>query len=302
MQRESSVLRRIARPPAPPSALTSARALRLAFSRAAQQAVALPLSIIDVSEEEGALDDLLSRLEEGLLLLSLQDDGSPSGFIALDADARAAVVEMQTIGRVSNTSPEPRSPTSADAALARPLIQAFLTEAQEAMEGTALDGWLRCPTPAQRLNGPRDVAMLLPDGRYRIVRLTIDLGAGARRGLVVLLHRLAPPVPELGSEGLPEITVAPQVLDARVTVSAILHRLQLPLAEAEALAPGQVLPLPGVTVASVQLRAGGCDLGPARLGQMAGRRAVRLEQPVPPQLTGLSGGLADPMPPRLPAD
>jgi hypothetical protein len=40
------------------SALTPARALRLALSRAAQRAIALPLSVIGVSEEEGPLDDL----------------------------------------------------------------------------------------------------------------------------------------------------------------------------------------------------------------------------------------------------
>jgi flagellar motor switch protein FliM len=136
--------------------------------------------------------------------------------------------------------------------------------------------------------------MLLADGQYRAVRLTLDLGAGPRQGLLVLLHRLAPPPSDPRPDDASDITVAPQVLAAHATVSAILHRLHLPLSEAEALTAGQILPLPGVTVASVQLQAGGFDLGPARLGQMSGRRAVRLEQPVPPQLGDLPPLMADP--------
>jgi flagellar motor switch protein FliM len=82
-------------------------------------------------------------------------------------------------------------------------------------------------------------------------------------------------------------TVAPEALRAQALVEAILHRLSLPLSEASALEPGQLLPLPGVTVASVRLEAGGVPLGPARLGQVAGMRAVRIETPLAPQLADL---------------
>jgi hypothetical protein len=74
---------------------------------------------------------------------------------------------------------------------------------------------------------------------------------------------------------------------AQTQVEAILHRLRLPLAAAEGRAPGQVVPLPGVTVASVRLASAGLDLGPARLGQVAGMRAVRIETPLAPELVAL---------------
>lgn len=45
--------------------------------------------------------------------------------------------------------------------------------------------------------------------------------------------------------------------------------------------------MPGVTVASVRIEGGGQDLGPARLGQVAGMRAIRLEAPLSPQLEDL---------------
>jgi flagellar motor switch protein FliM len=126
--------------------------------------------------------------------------------------------------------------------------------------------------------------MLLPDGPYRIVRLTLDLGAGGRQGLAVLMVRLPPPRVPAPTEERPPATVAGQVLLSQAPLTAVLYRLRLPLEEAEALQIGQVLPLAGVTVASVRVEAGGQDLGPARLGQVAGMRAIRIEQPVAPSL------------------
>jgi flagellar motor switch protein FliM len=168
MAESTSLLRRIARPGGPRPALTPARALRLAATRAAEHSIGLPLALLGVAEEEGTLDDLLSRFEEGLL------------YVALDAEARAAAIESQTLGRVSPILPEPRPVTAADAAMARPLLAAILREMEGALADTALAGWLRGPRPTHRLPGTREVTMLLADGRYWVVRLTLDLGAGGR--------------------------------------------------------------------------------------------------------------------------
>jgi flagellar motor switch protein FliM len=232
-----------------------------------------------VAEEEGTLDDLLSRFETGLLYLALAEGDEPVGVVALDPEARAAAIEMQALGRVSPILPEPRPVTVADAALARPLLAAILREIEEALIDTALDGWLRGPRLTQRLPATREATMLLPDGRYRAVRLTLDLGAGGRQGLLLVMVRLPqekPPAPE--PEG-PVVTVAAQAMGAQAALEAVLHRLRLPWEAAEAFEIGQVIPLPGVTVASVQIQGGGQDLGPARLGQVAGMRAIRIEAP-----------------------
>ncbi|TNC73874.1 FliM/FliN family flagellar motor switch protein [Rubellimicrobium roseum] len=279
-------MRRLVRPPAPPAAITPARALRLAATRAAERSISLPLAVLGVSEEEGPLDDLLGRLEDGLMLIALHEDDHPVGLVALDAEARAAVLEVQTLGRVAPAVAEVRVVTAADAALARPFLQALLAEVEAGTAGTVLDGWVRGPALAARLPGPREAAMILSDGLYRIVRLTLDLGAGGRQGLALLLIRLRPP-PEPAWAEPPAATVADPVLAAPATLTAVLHRLQLPLAGAEALEVGQVLALPGVTVASVRLEVAGIDLGPARLGQMAGMRALRIEEPLTPGLDEL---------------
>lgn len=300
----ASLLRRLARPAAPPLPLTPARALRLAMVRSAEASVGLTLAVLGIREEEGPLDDLLGRLEEGLMVLSLEEQGGePVGLVALDLEARSAAAEAQALGQVLDRPAEPRAPTAADAALARPLLAAFLAQAEEAVAGTPLEGWLRAPRPAERLAGAREAALLLADGAYRAVRLTLDLGPGGRQGLLVLLLRLPPPPPPAGpAPDSPAASLAPAVLRARTQVEAVLARLRLPLSEVEGFAPGQVLSLPGVTVASVRLEAAGHDLGPTRLGQVAGMRAVRIESPLAPELAALGqpalpgslpGGTAD---------
>src|SRR5690242_11475027 len=117
MAERTSLMRRIARPATPPPALTPARALRLATTRAAERSIGLALAVLGVAEEEGPLDELLSRLDDGLLILALATEDGPMGLAALDAEARAAVIEMQTLGRLVPSSPEPRAVTAADAAL-----------------------------------------------------------------------------------------------------------------------------------------------------------------------------------------
>ena len=219
--------------------------------------------------------------------------------VALDPEARAATAEVPTLCRVSATPSEPRSVTAADAALARPLLAVLLSEIEEATAGTTLAGWLRGPRLAARLPGAREAAMLLPDGPYRVVRLTLDLGMGGRQGLAILLLRIAVPQTDLAvQDAAAPPTVGPHVLGSQAMLDAVLHRLRLPLTEVEGFQVGQLVALPGVTVASVRIEAGGADLGPARLGQVAGMRAVRIEEPLSPRLDGI-GSLPEPGPAGL---
>jgi flagellar motor switch protein FliM len=145
--------------------------------------------------------------------------------------------------------------------------------------------------------------MLLADGRYRVVRLTLDLGAGGRQGLFLLMIRLPRPKPAEPVPDAPVPTVAAQAMGAQAALQAVLHRFRLPWEEAEAFEIGQVIPLPGVTVASVRIEGGGQDLGPARQGQVAGMRAIRLETPADPNLEDMPS-LRDPsgFPPLLSDD
>ena len=85
---------------------------------------------------------------------------------------------------------------------------------------------------------------------------------------------VAPPAPDWSA------ALTGNVLGARADVTAVLHRMRLPLRVVEGFALDQVLSLPGVSVGSVRIEAADARLiGHARLGQMAGMRAVRVGAP-----------------------
>ena len=97
MADSTSLLRRIARQGGSRPALTPARALRLATTRAAEHSIGLHLAVLGVAEEEGTLDDLLSRFEAGLLDLRRREglySEKPGGVHITDGVLYRAVIEI----------------------------------------------------------------------------------------------------------------------------------------------------------------------------------------------------------------
>jgi flagellar motor switch protein FliM len=284
----TSGLRRIVRPTVPPEpdSVVAARALRMAMTRAAQNHADLPLSVLGIGEEVGPLDDILKRIGDDLMLVAIGPrGGDAAGFIAIDPQSRAALIESQMLGRVLSVVAEPRPPTNADMAMAEPLVTGFLAELTTVTVGTPLAGWGAGLDVLGRFSAVREAGLRLIDGQYRVVRLTLDLGAGGRQGLFVIvlpLPRAADHPVELASEDAPDWTarLAANVLAAPGEVTAVLHRMTLPLARVAGFAIDDQLVLDGVSVSSVRVEAlDGRLIGTARLGQMSGMRAVRIEPP-----------------------
>jgi flagellar motor switch protein FliM len=286
------LLRRMVRPSGGgPGAVTPMRALRIAAARAADRSAGLPLSVLGIAEEEGPLDALLATLPDEALLLRTDRAGAPSGLLALDPEARSAVIEARILGAPAPRSADPRAPTATDAALCMPFAAAFLIESGGALAGSPLEGWIAGAAPAGRFASLREAEGALPDGPCRVLRLTLDLGGEGRQGLLALLLRSPAPV-RAAEAAAPGATLAPRVLEAEVPLTAILHRVTLPLHAVEGWQPGQILPLPGVSTATVRVEAaGGVAVGAARLGQLGGRRAIRLEAAVAPALSDLPPAL-----------
>lgn len=281
----TSVMRRIVGPARTvvTESLTPTRALRQAMTRAAERAVGLVLNVLGISQDVAPLDEILTRIEDDLLLTTLVNDAGPVGFLAVDLQTRAAVIEAQTLGRVSPQSAPARKPTTADMAMAEPFLAQFLTEVEQETCGTVLDGWVAGQRVLGRFADAREIGLTLGNGDYRVVRLTLDLGAGDRQGLIVLA--LPMPAPPAATPNHPlasdwSDTLAGNVMTSRAEVRAVLHRMRVPLRQVEAFELGQVLALPGVSVGSVRIETFESRLiGQARLGQMSGMRAVRIGPP-----------------------
>lgn len=267
---------------------TPARALRIALTRAAERAVGLTTTALGVSDDTLPLADLLARIEEGWLLLRMEGTGEP-GLFALCPGFLSAVSEMQMRGRISESEPDRRPPTTADAALAEPLVRAFLSELALAAEGTPLDGWASGRVASGRFTDLRAAGMALPETDFRTVSLSAWLGAGDRQGQILLALPL-PPRPS----GIPDpaeraaawsVALHDNVLGAQAVLEAVLHRMRLPLGVVQRFEVGQNLPLPGVRLGAIRLEGPGREVvARGRLGQSCGLRAVRIKAEAPPQM------------------
>lgn len=273
--------------------LASSRAVRLALTKAANDTVGLVLTVTGMSDETQSLDGLLQAAGDDLMLVGLHRDGRLAGILTLDVQLRAAVLEMQTVGSLLGLPAEARRATGTDKTMCDPLLDALMQALPPAMAGSEFDGWIDGCQTGERIADARAAGLVLPDCDYRMVRLTVDLGVADRDG--VLMIALPPVAP-------PEI-VEPEVMDtvdwgarfrlsvaaAPVTLSAHLHRFMVPLARAQSLQVGQVLPLTGCDVHSVRLLdPAGKKVAQAKLGQLGGMRAVRIEQAPPRQMGDLT--------------
>jgi flagellar motor switch protein FliM len=298
-----TILRRMAGQlagPPPPSPLTTSRAVRLALVKAAVDAGGLVLRVASTGDDLGRLDDLLAGLDPGLMLVGVRRSGQLCGLIAVDMQLRAAMLETQTTGRLLDQSAEPRAPTATDKALCDPLLGGFLAALPPAVAGTGYDGWVDDLVLGDSLADTRIAGLLLDDGDYRILRMNVDLGQGDRQGALILLLPVQtvaaavvvadPPItgPDWAQAFADVVNTAPAMLTAR------LHRFALPLGEVRQLQVGQILPLPGCTVQSVRLIApDGRVVGQAKLGQLGGYRALRVEDAPAPVLQDLANTQAD---------
>jgi len=279
--------------------ITSSRAVRLALTKSANDSIGLALTVSSVAEAESTLDDALSDLDDTLLLVGLLRDARCVGLAILDQEMRAAAVEMQTVGALISQKAAARPPTHTDGFLCQSLLDQFLTAFPEAVRGTSLDGWGDDVRPDTRVPDLRTAGLILADGRYRSVQMTVELGVADRQGVLQILL----PMTELSAPPH-AVKTAPVdwhkefrdgVMDARPSMEAILHRFTVPFATVRGMRVGDEIPLPGCTVASVKLVAGnGAPVALGKLGQMGGMRAIRIEAPPAPEMSDLAANHAPP--------
>lgn len=282
----TSILRRMTNPEveeAPQSPLTTSRAVRLAMTKAAHSTLGLVVTVTAIEEIVQPLDEMLNGLAEDLMMVALHRKALPVGLIGLDMQMRAAVLELQTIGQVSRQVADIRPATSTDKQMSDPLVETFLQGLSESVAGSEFEGWLDGLSQHNIIPDTRAAALLLEDKEYRVLRLTVDLGVEDRNGSVVIALPLsevvAPPDIPTPIKIDWEPAFRQTVSDATTEFEVELHRFQIALAQAQNLQVGEVLPLPGCTVSSARLVSldGKVEL-PAKLGQIGGKRAVRIEQ------------------------
>ncbi|OUD10588.1 hypothetical protein BVC71_03595 [Marivivens niveibacter] len=288
---DPSILSQMLRNPIPPEPAPGPdRLLRVAFERAADGCGPLTDQAVGIALTKVALDDLHCLVDETCLIASIDRGGKTVGAVMLCAELRNALVELQTCGAVQPRVSPLRASTPVDWALVAPFVTQALAELEaEASDVSALQGAKGAKTGAI-IRAARSLTMLLADADYDVITATFDLGHD-RIGRVMLAFPPAiKPKPEKPETPPAKVTLSTAVLDAPTCLDAVLHRMKLPISEVEEFDVGQLVMLNGAAINHVELL--GPDrscVGIARLGQMSGQRAVRLDAKTPPEMT--DGGI-----------
>ncbi len=285
---EQNVLKRKAvagRPRLSISAMSPAKALRVGLAKAAHDVLRLALVVDGLTEERLSLSELLDSLQDRALFAVLNGPAEGLGLVALSPQAMAAVVEMQTMGRVTPGQAPDRRPTRTDATMAVTFIDRIMEELETALAEDLDVVWAGGFRYASFLNDPRPLGLLLEDAAYRVYRLDLDLALGTRQGQLLLAlpaagrgnppERKGEPVPDPGVEWAR--TMEQTVLGTPAQLDAVLHRMTVPLSAVLGLKPGDTIPLPMAAVSRLRLEgAGATQLSIGHLGQARGFRAIRL--------------------------
>ena len=263
-------------------AMSPAKALRLAVARAADTLLDLALTVATVEQRRVSLAQVAETVaDEGLILL-LDGAGGARGALALDAQMMAALIEVQTTGKVRPGAAPVRRATRTDAAMVAPLVDAVLdgvdSEMLAEVEGYVPRGFRF----GDRVEDRRALGLLLDAPDYDVFRVTADLGPGVRTGRLDLLVPARRPLatktgPRTDAGGPARALMSDVALGAPVVLDAVMARITLPLREACALSRGQVLALTPESLGAIQVTGAGAHLvAEARLGQLNGWRALRL--------------------------
>lgn len=262
---------------------------RLAFARAARDCTGLLVEVVSMRLHRRSLAELLELPPDRALLVLLDGPDGGLGLMAMSSGVMAALIEMQTTGRVSANPPPPRRPTRTDAAMVATTIDRAMEELDILLAEEADLVWAGGFRYASFLEDPRPLGLLLEDQPYRVLTADLMLEGGARQGGLILAlpaegkglrPALLRPRPE--KEGAaPGFSAALEgvVMDAGCVLQAVIGRMELPLHEVMALQVDQLLPLPDAALDRIGLEAlDGQWLARARLGQNKGMRALRLVQ------------------------
>lgn len=276
---------------------TPARAFGLAAAKAALDLLGLPVRVVAADEIRASVAELVERLPDRALLAVMAGPADGLGLVALSQEALAALIEVQTTGRVGAAGIVPRRPTRTDAAMSQRFIDRVQEEVEVLLATEPAIVWAGGFRYASFLDDPRPLGVLFEDVGYRLLRLTLAFGeTGARAGTVLLAvpaEGRGPVPPPAGGTGTTAGADAVAgagsagpdwgermeraVLAAEVRLEAVLDRMSLPLAAVAALRPGALLPVAAGALSRIRIEGRGRRLvASGRLGQCQGHLAVRI--------------------------
>ena len=260
--------------------MSPAKAMRQAVARAAEDVAGMEASVSGFVQQKTTVDKIVEGLAEPHLIYLTEGPDGAVGLALLDSQATAAVIEQMTTGRVVPSRAEPRAATRTDAVIVATILDRILEIFDEGLaqmpDAPPVAGYRQ----SVALEDGRAVAMALEDMPYRLYRLSLDFGRGAKMGELRLIFPYDPSGQDQAAATLDAQWRSgwhAAVMQTQTVVEAVLHRFTIPLDEIGSLGVGALIPIPLAAVAQVSLEGSdGQCVATGKLGQCNGHRAVRV--------------------------
>lgn len=257
----------------------------------------IDLVVVQAAAQRLTQSKLLEQLPDAAIphLISRAGADDPAtGILVFDGVLADALIEQQTLGRVSAASRVERAVTAIDAALSTAFATSIITKLASLCADNKMAKALQGYSCGRPQIDRAALSLLLPAKHYDVMCVDLDLGPGMKRGqaqLVVPAQVVADPSAVSKPRVNPEMVEAMQ--DATMRLRVQLPPIRLPLKTLISLQPDSMIELPpeALTQARVIDTKGG-RLATAKLGPLKGNRAVRMQ---------LEPGFAAPAPAPMPA-
>jgi len=266
------------RSPLDAAGMTPPKALKLAFLKAAQAELHLAARAESIIETRHSHAKVIENIDENLLILTLDGPSGSMGFLLVDTQILAGIIEIQTLGFVRNNAAEPRKATNTDRAIIKPVINLCLDKFAEFLTDGPAQSWTTGFCIGERIENVRLLGLRLDDIEFRRLTISLDLGDGAKQGEISFVfpaagNKINADLPEQNwTDDLQET-----VLDSHGMLNAILHKTLQPLAKVRGFQVGDLIEVPISAVSQISMEGvDGQVVGKAKLGQQNGFRALRV--------------------------
>lgn len=269
------------------------------FRRTMKDTMGLDLVVSKVSVAPMQRDAAFEQIPQIAAWYVLTNGGEALGFAALDGTALDALIEFETLGRVTSASRGDRAVTRIDARIGQRLVDQTLNSLAQMIPSNPELGFERAFRIArQEWDRPTlDLALDLP--AYSVMLAELDFGPGGKTGQVQFWFPGSnhPTSQATGpAQQNPEMHFA--LADVETRLDTRVKGVRVPLSMLTTLTVGSEIRLPADCLTRVViLEPSGREVLSARLGQLNGSRALRITGPArgrakldtaaPPMMEGL---------------
>lgn len=290
----TETLRRMARSVrAGPVQATADGDLARAIATAAQKELDLDLRVTDCRTELVTAEGLADRGGDQPLMVLLKGAAGETGLALLDQGLFGALVAQRMTGRQPASPPPSRAPSRIDAEIAGDFLNRLLSEV-ESVPAPAGGAAIRGYRFQGQLADARLIRFTLAPQAHLAILAGVTFSQSKRPGQLIIVWpapkaALDPPDrPDIG-QGAWRSGLRAGVMQAKLPLHAVLTRIELPLDRVMHLKVGDDLTIAHSAIDTVLLNGpDGRPLARGRLGQVQGKRAVKLHQsglPVPAHQT-----------------